>query len=68
MTMSINKLRRIVNNLQELLDEAEERDVKKVKMNCNTYGMYNFVCCGSDGYLDLDKDMDELLVESEDDE
>lgn len=67
MTMSINKLRRIVNDLQELLDEAENREVKEINTSCNTYGMYNFVCCGSDGYLDLDKDVDELLVDDNDD-
>ena len=61
MTMPIDQLRRIIDKLQTIVDGANDNGCTEVNMSCNTYGMYNFVSCGSYGYLDLDKDVDDLL-------
>ena len=61
MTMPIDHLRRIIDKLQTIVDEADDHGCTEVNMSCNTYGMHNFVGCGSYGYLNFDKDIDDLL-------
>lgn len=68
MTTSIGRLRRIADKLQDIIDEADDRKITEVKTQPNTYDMYSFVSLGSDGFLDLDADVRDLLVEPEEDD
>lgn len=68
MTTSIDRLRRIADRLQSIIDEADDRKITEVKTQPNTYNMYNFVSLESDGYLDLDADVEDLLVEPDEDD
>ena len=61
MKAPIYKLRRIIQSLQDIVDIAEDRGVDEVETNCNTYGLNEFVSLGSDGFLDLDADVDDLF-------
>ena len=65
MTVSVKRLRRIKEHLEEILDEAESRGATEVKTLCNTYGMNEFVACGSSGFLDLKDDVLELFDDEE---
>ena len=65
MTVSVNRLRHIKEHLEEILDEAESRGATKVKTLCNTYGMSEFIACGSSGFLDLEDDVLELFDDKE---
>ena len=69
MKAPIYKLRRIIQTLQDIVDIAEDRGVTEVETNCNTYGLHEFVSLGSDGFLDLNADVDDLFdaPESDDD-
>ena len=42
--------------------------VAEVETNCNTYGLHEFVSLGSDGFLDLDADVDDLIEDPESDD
>lgn len=68
MTTSIDRLRRIADKLQDIIDEADDREITEVKTQPNTYDMHNFVSLGSDGFLDLDADVEDLLVEPDEDD
>ena len=61
MKTNICKIQRIIDKLQEIVDEAKNRGVTEVNTNCNTYGLNKFVSIGYDGFLDLDADLDELI-------
>ena len=65
MTVSIRKIQRIIDKLQEIVDEAENRKVAEVNTNCNTYGLNEFVSLGYDGFLNLNADIDDLIDEPE---
>ena len=65
MKAPIYKLRRIIETLQEIVDVAENRGVAEVETNCNTYGLHAFVSLGSDGFLDLNADVDDLIEDPE---
>ena len=68
MKAPINRLRRIIETLQEIVDVAENRGVAEVETNCNTYGLHEFVSLGSDGFLDLNANVDDLIEDSESDD
>ena len=63
MKVHISRLKRTIETLQELIDDAESAGIDEVKTTCNTYGLANFISYGSDGFLDLDADMSVLLDE-----
>ena len=63
MKVHISRLKRTIETLQELVDDAESAGIDEVKTMCNTYGLANFISYGSDGFLDLDADMSDLLDE-----
>ena len=63
MKVHISRLKRTIETLQELVDDAESAGIDEVKTTCNTYGLANFISYGSDGFLDLDADMSNLLDE-----
>ena len=63
MKVHISRLKRTIETLQELVDDAESAGIDEVKTTCNTYGLTNFISYGSDGFLDLDADMSVLLDE-----
>ena len=65
MKAPIYKLRRIIQSLQEIVDEAEAREATEIKTCQNTYGLHEFVSLGSDGFLDLNADVDDLIEDSE---
>lgn len=65
MTVSVNKLRKIKEQLEEILDEAESRGATEVKTKPNTYGMNEFISCGYSGFLDLDDYIYDLFDEEE---
>ena len=68
MKAPIYKLRRIIQSLQDIVDIAEDRGVDEVETNCNTNGLNEFVSLGSDGFLDLDADVDDLFEDPESDD
>ena len=63
MKVHISRLKRTIETLQELVDDAESAGIDEVKTTCNTYGLANFISYGSDGFLDLDADTSDLLDE-----
>ena len=65
MKAPIYKLRRIIQSLQEIVDEAEAREATEIKTCPNTYGLHEFVSLGSDGFLDLNANVDDLIEDSE---
>lgn len=65
MKVSIRKIQRIIDTLQDIVDTAENRGIDSVKTNCNTYGLNEFVSLGYDGYLDLNADVDDLLEDED---
>ena len=65
MNTSVNKLRRIVDTLQEIIDAADDRNATTVVTYCNTYGLNQFISLGSDGFLDLNANIDDLIEDPE---
>ena len=61
MKVNIRKIQRVIDKLQEIVDEAENRGATEVNTSCNTYGLYSFVSFESDGFLNLDADTDDLI-------
>lgn len=55
MKITKNDLEQVMQKLEWLINEMEINEVDEVKTECNTYGLYNFICFGSNGYLDLDE-------------
>lgn len=68
MKAPIYKLRRIIQSLQEIVDEAEAREATEIKTCPNTYGLHEFVSLGSDGFLDLNADAYDLIEDPESDD
>lgn len=65
MKVSVRKIQRVIDKLQEIVDEAENREATEVNTNCNTYGLNEFVSLGSAGFLNLDADIDDLIDDPE---
>ena len=65
MNTSVNKLRRIVDKLQEIIDAADDRGATEVITSCNTYGLRQFISLGSDGFLNLNANIDDLIEDPE---
>lgn len=65
MKTSVRKIQRVIDKLQEIVDEAENREATEVNTNCNTYGLNEFVSLGSGGFLNLDADIDDLIDDPE---
>ena len=61
MNTSVDKLRRIVDTLQEIIDAADDREATTIVTHCNTYGLNQFISLGSDGFLDLNENIDDLI-------
>ena len=68
MTTNICRIQRVIDKLQEIVDEAEAREATEIKTCPNTYSLHEFVSLGSDGFLDLDADVDDLIEDSESDD
>lgn len=68
MSTTVSRIRRIIDSLQDIVDLADDEGVTKIKTTCNTYGLNRFICLGSDGYLDLDEDVYNLIIENGEDE
>ena len=65
MSTSVDKLRRIVDTLQEIIDAADDREATTIVTSCNTYGLNRFISLGSDGFLNLNADIDDLIEDPE---
>ena len=66
MHTSISRIQKIIDQLQDIVDIAEEKEVTAVKTCSNTYGLNEFVSLGSAGFLDLDCDVYDLFDDEED--
>ena len=66
MKVSKNELERLIELLQNCVDEMEDKNVEEISTSCNTYRMYKFISFGSSGYLSLDNDY--IEVDGDDDE
>ena len=65
MKTNIRKIQRVIDKLQEIVDAAEAREATEIKTCPNTYGLYEFVSLESDGFLDLNADVDDLIEDPE---
>ena len=65
MTTNICRIQRVIDKMQEIVDEAEAREATEIKTCPNTYSLHEFVSLGSDGFLDLDADVDDLIEDPE---
>ena len=65
MKTNIRKIQRVIDKLQEIVDAAEAREATEIKTCPNTYGLHEFVSLGSDGFLDLNADVDDLIEDPE---
>ena len=65
MTTNICRIQRVIDKLQEIVDEAEAREATEIKTCPNTYSLHEFISLGSDGFLDLDADVDDLIEDPE---
>ena len=65
MKTNISRIQRVIDKLQEIVDEAENRGVTEVITSCNTYGLRQFISLGSDGFLNLNADIDDLIEDPE---
>ena len=68
MKAPICRIRQAIERLQEIVDEAKERNIDEVETCSNTYGLNNFVSFGSYGFLDLNADVDDLLEDDTDED
>ena len=68
MKAPIYRIRQAIERLQEIVDEAKERNIDEVETSCNTYGLNNFVSFGPYGFLDLNADIDDLLEDDNDED
>ena len=65
MTTNICRIQRVIDKLQEIVDEAEAREAAEIKTCPNTYSLHEFISLGSDGFLDLNADVDDLIEDPE---
>ena len=68
MKAPIYRIRQAIERLQEIVDEAKERNIDEVETCSNTYGLNNFVSFGLYGFLDLNADVDDLLEDDNDED
>ena len=68
MKAPICRIRQAIERLQEIVDEAKERNIDEVETCSNTYRLNNFVSFGSYGFLDLNADVDDLLEDDTDED
>lgn len=61
MKTSVRKIQRVIDKLQEIVDVAKDRETDVVETNCNTYGLNEFISLGSDGFLNLNADIEDLI-------
>ena len=66
MKVSKNELERLIELLQNCVDEMEDKNVEEISTSCNTYRMYKFISFGSSGYLCLDNDYIEVDGDEDD--
>ena len=65
MKTNIGKIQQVIDKLQEIVDEAENRGATEVITSCNTYGLRQFISLGSDGFLNLNANIDDLIEDPE---
>ena len=65
MKTNISRIQRVIDKLQEIVDEAENRGATEVITSCNTYGLRQFISLGSDGFLNLNANIDDLIEDPE---
>lgn len=65
MKTNISKIQQVIDKLQEIVDEAENRGATEVITSCNTYGLRQFISLGSDGFLNLNAYIDDLIEDPE---
>ena len=68
MKAPIYRIRQAIERLQEIVDEAKERNIDEVETCPNTYRLNNFVSFGPYGFLDLNADVDDLLEDDNDED
>ncbi len=68
MKTPIYRIRQAIERLQEIVDEAKERNIDEVETCSNTYGLNKFVSFGPYGFLDLNADVDDLLEDDTDED
>lgn len=65
MKTNICRIQQVIDKLQEIVDEAENRGATEVITSCNTYGLHQFISLGSDGFLNLNANIDDLIEDPE---
>ena len=65
MKTNIRRIQQVIDKLQEIVDEAENRGATEVITSCNTYGLRQFISLGSDGFLNLNANIDDLIEDPE---
>ena len=65
MKTNICRIQQVIDKLQEIVDEAENRGATEVITSCNTYGLHRFISLGSDGFLNLNANIDDLIEDPE---
>ena len=65
MKTNICRIQQVIDKLQEIVDEAENRGATEVITSCNTYGLRQFISLGSDGFLNLNANIDDLIEDPE---
>ena len=68
--IKIEELLELKEKLEEAILLMEEKNIKELKLECNTYGLYGqFLSIPSKGYLPLDTLLDDIyeMGENEDD-
>ena len=65
MKTNISRIQQVIDKLQEIVDEAENRGATEVITSCNTYGLRQFISLGSDGFLNLNANIDDLIEDPE---
>ena len=68
MKAPIYRIRQAIERLQEIVDEAKERNIDEVETCSNTYGLDEFVSFGPYGFLDLNADVDDVLKDDNDED
>lgn len=66
MKVSKNELEKLIELLQNCVDEMDNIGVETIPTKCNTYRMNKFISFGYSGYLSIDNDY--IEVSGDDDE
>ena len=56
MKVNKNDILNVIEKLQNLVEEMECNEIEEVSTSCNTYGLYEFISFGRNGYLTLNQD------------